>query len=219
MGVTWGLVCLVIDGMLFAGAAAMLRWANAGRWLSLRRLSWLPALCLALGFAVVGIGLIPDLVDDTDDADCSSFDLRPEHLRSSDEDRRLSMAEGIAECGLLVNVRQRRFEAILGRPLSRKRTPGEASSSTTPTSRSFSRTIVSWRQQPDDNHDERSRLTSPAKPLIANRGPTAGRNAQRARPPRPALPRLPPSGTLCRGTDQPADAQEAPQLAPPSALQ
>lgn len=124
MGVTWGLVCLVIDGMLFAGAAAMLRWANTGRWLSLRRLSWLPALCLALGFAVVGIGLIPDLVHDTDDPDCSSFDLRPDHLRSSDEDRRLSMAEGIAECGLLVNVRQRRVEAILGRPLGRKRTAG-----------------------------------------------------------------------------------------------
>lgn len=72
----------------------------------------------------MGIDLIPDLVDDTDDADCSSFDLRPEHLRSSDEDSRLSMAEGIAECGLLVNVRQRRVEAILGTPLSRKRNAG-----------------------------------------------------------------------------------------------
>ena len=121
MGVAWGLICLVIDGMLLAGAAAMLRWANAGRWLSMRRLRWFPAVCLALGFAVVGIGLIPELVDG-DDPDCSSFDLRPEDLRSSNEDRRLSMAEGIADCGLLVNVRQRRVEAILGRPLSRKPT-------------------------------------------------------------------------------------------------
>lgn len=122
IGVAWGLICLVIDGIIFAGAAAMLRWANAGRWLSLKRLSRLPVLCLALGFAVVGIALIPDLVDETDDPDCSSFDLRPQDLRSSDEHRRLSMAEGIAECGLLVNVRQRRVEAILGRPLSRKPT-------------------------------------------------------------------------------------------------
>jgi len=123
-GVAWGLVCLVIDGMLFAGSAAMLRWATAERWLSLRRLSWVPGVCLALGFAVVAIGLIPDLVDDSDDPDCGSFDLRPEDLRSPDEDRRLTMAEGIAECGLLVNVRQRRVEAILGKPLSRKRTAG-----------------------------------------------------------------------------------------------
>jgi hypothetical protein len=123
-GSALGLVYLMIVGMLFAGAAAMLRWAWVGRWLSLRGLSWISAGCLTLGVAVAGIGLIPKVVDDTDDPDCSSFALRPQELRSPDEDRRLSMAEGIAECGLLVNVRLSRVEAILGRPLSKKPTTG-----------------------------------------------------------------------------------------------
>lgn len=123
-GLAWGGAYLVIDGMLFSGAAAMLRWAWVGRWPSLRRLSWMPAGCLTLGLLVVGIGFISGIINDSDDPDCSSFALRAEDLRSPDAERRLRMAEGIAECDLLVNVRQHRVEALLGRPLSKKRTAG-----------------------------------------------------------------------------------------------
>lgn len=124
IGLVWGIAYLVIVGMLFSGAAAMLRWASVGRWPSLRRLSWMPAACLMLGLLVVGIGFIPDVIGDSDDPDCSSFALRPDDLRSPDAERRLHMAEGIAECDLLVNVRQHRVEAMLGKPLSKKRTAG-----------------------------------------------------------------------------------------------
>lgn len=52
---------------------------------------------------------------------------RPSHLLGSAQTKIAGSPwrpEGIAECGLLVNVRQRRVEAILGRPLSKKRTAG-----------------------------------------------------------------------------------------------
>jgi hypothetical protein len=68
------------------------------------------------GVVVFAVTLVPKLDEGRDLPDCDSFAFREADWRSSDDDRRLATAWGIAECGTFTDATRSTVVQRLGRP-------------------------------------------------------------------------------------------------------
>lgn len=115
-GVAWTLGFVLIDGLLIVGAVALFIWSATVTWPRWKRLFLIPAAGCVVGTIVFAVILIPKLDEGRDLPDCDSFVFREADWRSSDDDRRLATAWGIAECGTFTNANRSTVVERLGRP-------------------------------------------------------------------------------------------------------
>ena len=115
-GVAWTLGCILIDGLLIAGAVALFVWSATAAWPRWRRLLLIPAAGLVAGVAVFAVVLVPKLDEGRELPGCAAFVFREADWRSPDDDRRLATAWGIAECGTFSGATRSTVVKRLGRP-------------------------------------------------------------------------------------------------------
>jgi hypothetical protein len=115
-GVAWTLGYLLIDGLLIAGAVALFVWSASASWPRRKRLFSIPVAACIVGVVFFAVTLVPKLDEGRDLPDCDSFAFREADWRSSDDDRRLATAWGIAECGTFTDATRSTVVQRLGRP-------------------------------------------------------------------------------------------------------
>lgn len=114
-GVAWTLGLIGIDGLLIAGAVALLRWSTSTSWPRRTRLCAIPLAGVLGGVVIFSVVLIPQLDEGRDLPGCDSFVLRQADWRSPDVDRHLATAWGIAECQTFQNASGRAVQRRLGK--------------------------------------------------------------------------------------------------------
>jgi hypothetical protein len=121
-GAAWSLGFLLIDGLLIAGAVALFVWSASASWPRRKRLFSIPVATCIVGVVFFAVTLVPKLDEGLDLPDCDSFAFREADWRSSDDDRRLATALGIAECGTFTDATRSTVVQRLGRPQFDERT-------------------------------------------------------------------------------------------------
>lgn len=117
-GLGWALLLVALAGVLVAAAMALLARVSSQARPSLKRLALVPGAAIAIAGVIFAIGLVSLAGEGRDLPDCDGFRFDRTAWNSPQDDTRLAMTWGLAECGTLQGRTTSQVQSMLGPPLA-----------------------------------------------------------------------------------------------------